>query len=77
MTLSNAERQRQRRYMEQLKGEAPVSFGPDTSDEEIARMLIDKLGWEKIMRILIAINHLAEETERAAGSTRRGPRRKR
>jgi hypothetical protein len=59
MALSSAERQRQRRYIEQLNGEAPISFGPDTPDEEIAQMLIEKLDWAKIRRIVIAINQLA------------------
>jgi ActR/RegA family two-component response regulator len=69
MALSGAERQR--RYIERLKAGASISFEPDTPDEEIARVLYERLPWEKIMRIAQAIDRLVKETKRAASVTKR------
>jgi hypothetical protein len=75
--LSGAERQR--RYIARLKAGTSISFGPDTPDEEIARILYEKLDWEQIRRIVMAINRLDDEAERPSLTrrTRRRPARKR
>jgi hypothetical protein len=69
MALSGAERQA--RYMARLKAGATISFEPDDPDEEVARILYEKLDWEQIRRIVMAINRLDDEAERPSLTKRK------